>query len=79
MNKLIKKTATLSALMLSDQEIAEFCEDFSDILPLIDTISEFDSDETQNSVKLDFSHLRSDEPKASGFLFDTKSVPKVIS
>lgn len=79
MKNIVKKSATLSGINLSESEISEFITDFSDILPLIDKISEFDSDENVKAQKLDFSKLRSDEPKISGFLYDTKSVPKVIS
>ena len=78
MDNLIKKLLTLSSLECSEDEIADFKNDFSDILPLIDTISEFDLKQDDNSSGMNFSALRPDTPEKSNFDFKTKSVPKVI-
>ena len=79
MKDLIKKLGTLSGLTLSEKEIRDFSEDFSDIIPLIDKISDFPETESYLVNTENFDNLRSDVVKNDNISFDTKTVPKVIS
>ncbi len=78
MENLIKKLAKLSFFKLSDREISSFKEDFLDIIPLIDKISDFPSCEEILTSEQNYNSLRPDVLKDYAYDFETKTVPRVI-
>lgn len=78
MEDLIKKLANLSSFNLSEKEVSSFKKYFSDIIPLIDKISDFPVFEDTSTHIRAWDDLRDDTPKNCDFKFKTNKVSRII-
>ena len=78
MDNLIKKLAKLSSFEFSENEISTFEKDFSDIIPLIDKISDFPFFEDSSMQQENYNSLRTDTPKENEYNFKTNKVSRII-
>lgn len=78
MENTIKKLAKLSSLNFSEKELASFVGDFSDIVVLIDKISDFPVFEDTSMNHKNWKSLRDDTPKEAKYELKTNTVPRII-
>lgn len=79
MKDLIKQLSSLSSFSLSEEELLDFCNDFSDIIPLVNKISEFSDCDTLHTQEKHFNNLREDISEKSDFNYLTKKVTRIIT
>lgn len=78
MQDIIKKLSKLSFIEISDNELSAFKNDFSDIIPLIDKISDFPIFEDTSIQQQNYTALRSDKQENHKYKFKTNTVPRLI-